>query len=46
MADIRPFLINVSESAILRLHQKLELTDLPDEIDGAAWEYGASLSAL
>jgi hypothetical protein len=43
MAEIRSFQINVSESAILRLHQKLELTNLPDEIDDAGWEYGASL---
>jgi hypothetical protein len=43
MATIRPFKINVSETAIKRLHQKLDLTNLPEELDGAEWEYGASL---
>lgn len=43
MASIRSFKITVPKSAIERLHQKLELTDLPNEIDEADWEYGAAL---
>lgn len=43
MDSIRPFKINVSESAIGRLHQKLELTNFPSELDAAGWEYGVPL---
>ena len=43
MASIRSFKIDVPDSAIERLHQKLEITNIPDELEGADWEYGAAL---
>ncbi|KAJ7447329.1 Alpha/Beta hydrolase protein [Mycena galericulata] len=39
-----PFKIAIPDATIHRLHQKLELTDLPDELDGAGWEYGVPLA--
>lgn len=44
MSTIVPFTINVEESRLHRLHQKLELTDFPDELDEAGWTYGAPLT--
>ncbi|KAL0575927.1 hypothetical protein V5O48_006037 [Marasmius crinis-equi] len=40
------FKISVSDDALNLLKQKLELTRLPDEIDGAGWDYGAPLSDI
>ena len=39
MPSIKPYKIDVPQSKIDRLHKKLELSDLPDEIDAAEWEY-------
>jgi len=39
-----PFKISVPDALLERLHKKLELTDLPDELDGAGWEYGVPLA--
>ncbi|KAG8529906.1 uncharacterized protein KY384_005387 [Bacidia gigantensis] len=44
MASIEPYNVSVSESAIQRLHKKLEAADFPDELDEAGWDYGASLA--
>ncbi|KAF9468682.1 alpha/beta-hydrolase [Collybia nuda] len=38
-----PFRINVSESQISQLQQKLALTVLPSELDDAGWAYGSPL---
>jgi hypothetical protein len=43
MSDIKLFNISVQQSAIDRLQQKLAVVDLPDELDDAGWDYGASL---
>lgn len=43
MSDIKPFTISVQQTAIDRLQQKLAVVDLPDELDDAGWDYGASL---
>jgi hypothetical protein len=43
MSGIKPFNISVQQSAIDRLQQKLAVVDLPDELDDAGWDYGASL---
>ncbi|KAL0572612.1 hypothetical protein V5O48_009343 [Marasmius crinis-equi] len=40
------FKISVSDDALKLLKKKLELTRLPDEIDGAGWDYGAPLSDI
>lgn len=44
MADVKPYTIAVPDTALKRLYQKLELTDLPKhEIEGAEWTYGTPL---
>ncbi|KAL0572007.1 hypothetical protein V5O48_009948 [Marasmius crinis-equi] len=40
------FNISVPNSEISLLKQKLELTRLPDEIEGAGWDYGAPLADI
>lgn len=39
----KPFTLHVPDSDIEFLKKKLELTRLPDELDGAAWDYGTPL---
>ncbi|KAJ7081575.1 Alpha/Beta hydrolase protein [Mycena belliarum] len=39
-----PFKISVPDATIARLRQKLELTILPDELEGAEWDYGVPLA--
>lgn len=39
-----PFTLAVPDSALELLRAKLALTRLPDELDGAGWEYGAPLA--
>ncbi|KAJ6550589.1 Alpha/Beta hydrolase protein [Mycena vulgaris] len=39
-----PFKISVPDASIDRLHQKLKLTTLPDELEGAGWDYGVPLA--
>ena len=39
-----PFKISVPDHLIDRLHRKLELATLPDELEGAGWDYGVPLS--
>ncbi|KAK1227141.1 hypothetical protein PQX77_009881 [Marasmius sp. AFHP31] len=41
-----PFNISVPDSEIAFLKQKLELTRLPDELEGAGWDYGAPLGDI
>lgn len=41
-----PFRIDVPESQLSQLHQKLSLTVLPSELDDAGWSYGAPLSDI
>ncbi|KAK1227129.1 hypothetical protein PQX77_009869 [Marasmius sp. AFHP31] len=41
-----PFNISIPDSEIAFLKQKLELTRLPDELDGAGWDYGAPLADI
>jgi len=43
MSEIHAFKIDVPNSALERLHQKLELANFPEEIEDAGWEYGAAL---
>jgi hypothetical protein len=46
MSPASPFQISVSDSQLSLLQQKLALTTLPDEIDGAGWSYGAPLADI
>ena len=39
-----PFKIDIPDSEIDLLRQKLELTRLPDELDEAGWDYGVPLA--
>jgi pimeloyl-ACP methyl ester carboxylesterase len=44
--DIRPFTIQVADAALADLRERLERTRWPDEIEGAAWEYGTDLAYM
>jgi len=47
MASIKPYKVAIPDAALKRLHQKLELTDLPKhEIEGAEWTYGTPLKDI
>ncbi len=41
--SISPYHISVKDSEIARLKEKLALSSFPDELDQAAWDYGAPL---
>ena len=42
-AEIRPFEIAVPDEVLDDLRRRLERTRLPDQLDGAGWDYGAEL---
>ena len=42
-AEIRPFEIAVPDDVLDDLRHRLERTRLPDQLDGAGWDYGAEL---
>jgi epoxide hydrolase len=42
----KPFSINVPQAVLDDLQERLARTRWPDEIDGAAWDYGTNLSYL
>lgn len=48
MADTaeKPFTLSVPEADLELLRKKLELVRLPDELDGANWDYGAPLADI
>ncbi|PGH02556.1 hypothetical protein GX51_04583 [Blastomyces parvus] len=46
MAPLRPFTINIPQSKIDKLKQKLALAELPDELEGAGWDLGAPLTEV
>lgn len=46
MSIIKPYEISIPEERLDKLKQKLSLTELPDELDGAEWDYGAPLSDI
>ena len=43
---IRPFEVNVPQSVLDDLKERLARTRFPDEIDGAGWDYGANLAYM
>jgi len=45
-SSIETYKIAVPDSSLQRLKQKLELTDLPNEIEGSGWKYGVPLSDI
>lgn len=40
----QPFTLSVSDAELEALQRKLELARLPDEVDGAGWDYGVPLA--
>ena len=42
----QPFTVAVPDSDLELLHKKLDLVRLPDELDGAGWDYGAPLADI
>lgn len=46
MASIETFNVDVSDSQLEWLAQKLQYTNFPDELDEAGWAYGASLADI
>ena len=44
MASATPFTVAVPDDRLQRLRAKLELTEFPDELDEAGWDYGAPLA--
>jgi pimeloyl-ACP methyl ester carboxylesterase len=44
MADIEPFTISIPDSDIADLKTRLSLARFPNELDSAAWDYGAPLA--
>lgn len=46
MQSPTPYRIAVSDAQLEDLQQRLALTRFPDELDGAAWDYGAPLADI
>ncbi|MCJ1373878.1 hypothetical protein MMC20_005108 [Loxospora ochrophaea] len=46
MSSPEPFTIAISQSKIDGLRQKLSLSELPDELEGAAWDLGCPLNDI
>ena len=46
MPDITPYKISVADDRVARLKRKLELSDLPDELNDAGWSRGVPLSEI
>ena len=44
MSSIESYQISIPESELEKLAQKLALTNFPDELEDAGWDYGAPLS--
>lgn len=44
MASVMPYTVAVPNDRVERLRARLELTEFPDELDGAGWDYGAPLA--
>ena len=46
MSAPKPFTIDVPQSKIDRLRQKLSLAEFPDQLEGAAWDLGCPLADI
>ena len=44
--NIRPFEVHFEDEALDDLRERLGRTRFPDQLDGAAWDYGTELSYL
>ena len=41
--ELTPFVVDVAQASLDDLRERLARTRWPDEVDGAGWDYGASL---
>ncbi len=46
MMAVQPFTVHVPEEALADLRERLARTRWPDELPGAAWDYGSNLAYL
>src|SRR5262249_60057800 len=46
MMAVQPFTVHVPEEALADLRERLARTRWPDELSGAAWDYGSNLAYL
>ena len=44
--DLTPFVVDVAQASLDDLRERLARTSWPDEVDGAGWDYGASLAYM
>ena len=44
--SITPWRLTLDQEKVQKLKQKLELTDLPDEVEGQGWDQGPPLSRV
>ena len=44
--DIEPFVVDVPQAALDDLRERIARTRWPDEVEGAGWDYGASLGYM
>lgn len=44
--NVQSFTVNIAQSVLDDLHERLARTRWPDEVEGAAWDYGTNLTYL
>ncbi len=44
--DLTPYVVEVAQASLDDLRERLARTRWPDEVDGAGWDYGASLAYM
>jgi hypothetical protein len=44
--QIEPYKVSIPQETLEDLHQRLERTRWPDEVDQAGWRYGANLEYM
>jgi len=44
--ELTPFVVDVAQASLDDLRERLARTRWPDEVDGAGWDYGASLAYM
>ena len=44
--ELEPYVVDVAQASLDDLRERLARTRWPDEVDGAGWDYGASLASM
>jgi len=44
--ELEPYVVDVAQASLDDLRERLARTRWPDEVDGAGWDYGASLAYM